>query len=57
MSAPYHHDENIYDYTYTPYTDNGHENRTWVNKMYFRPFSRDEVNKNQLLGQNPGYSD
>ena len=57
MKAPYHHDETIYDYTYTPYTDNAHENRTWVNKMYFRPFSRNEINKNPLLGQNPGYSD
>lgn len=56
MKAPYHHDESIYDYTYTPVTDNAHENRTWVNKMYFRPFSRDEINKNPLLGQNPGYS-
>lgn len=56
MKAPYHHDETIYDYTYTPVTDNAHENRTWVNKMYFRPFSRDEINKNPLLGQNPGYS-
>lgn len=56
MSAPYHHDEAIYDYTYTPVTDNAHENRTWVNKMYFRPFSRDEINKNPLLGQNPGYT-
>lgn len=54
-SAPYHHDESIYKYTYTPYEDNAHENRTWLNKMYFRPFSRDEINKNNLLGQNPGY--
>lgn len=52
----YHHDESVYNYTYTPVTDNAHENRTWVNKMYFRPFSRDEINKNSLLAQNPGYS-
>lgn len=51
----YAHDETIYDYSYTPITDNAHENRTWVSKMYFRPFSRDEINKNNLLGQNPGY--
>ncbi|UAY57270.1 RagB/SusD family nutrient uptake outer membrane protein [Arachidicoccus terrestris] len=56
MKEPYHHDETIYDYTYTPVVDNAHENRTWLNKMYFRPFSRDEINKNPLLGQNPGYT-
>ena len=55
MKAPYRHDESVYDYTYTPITDNAHENRTWLNKMYFRPFSRDELNKNNLLVQNPGY--
>ena len=32
-----------------------HENRTWIDKMYFRPINRDEVNKNQILVQNPGY--
>lgn len=57
QSKYYHHDETIYDYTYTPVEDNAHENRTWVNKMYFRPFSRDEVHKNPLLAQNPGYTD
>lgn len=56
QSKYYHHDETIYDYTYTPVVDNAHENRTWLNKMYFRPFSRDEINKNPLLGQNPGYT-
>ncbi|WP_439557896.1 RagB/SusD family nutrient uptake outer membrane protein, partial [Dyadobacter sp.] len=24
-------------------------------KMYFRPFSRDEINRNAKLVQNPGY--
>lgn len=55
MAAPYHHDETIYDYTYSPVTDVAHENRQWLDKMYFRPFSRDEVNKNAQLVQNPGY--
>lgn len=55
MAAPYHHDETIYDYTYSPVTDVAHENRQWLDKMYFRPFSRDEVNKNDQLVQNPGY--
>ncbi|MCX2495855.1 RagB/SusD family nutrient uptake outer membrane protein [Pedobacter sp. PF22-3] len=55
MSAPYHYDNTVYDYTYTPVTENAQENRSWDNKLYFRPFSRDEVNKNNLLEQNPGY--
>ncbi|HEY4110112.1 MAG TPA: RagB/SusD family nutrient uptake outer membrane protein [Puia sp.] len=53
--SPYKHDETDYTYTYTPYTDNSLENRTWIDKMYFRPISRDEVNKNNKLVQNPGY--
>lgn len=55
MSAPYHHDESVYNYTYTPVVNTDFENRTWVDKMYFRPFSRDEVNRNSALVQNPGY--
>ena len=55
LSGKYKYDKTIYDYTYTPYEDVAHENRVWVDKMYFRPLSRDEVNKNSLLVQNPGY--
>lgn len=55
MSSPYHHDENIYDYLYTPVIDQAHENRKWDDKMYFRPFDKDELNKNTSLKQNPGY--
>ncbi|PST81661.1 RagB/SusD family nutrient uptake outer membrane protein [Pedobacter yulinensis] len=55
MSAPYRHDETVYDYTYTPITDMTHENRTWLDKMYFRPMTRDELNRNNQLKQNPGY--
>jgi hypothetical protein len=55
MSAPYHYDNTIYDYTYSPVEENAQENRSWDNKLYFRPFSRDEINKNNLLEQNPGY--
>lgn len=55
MSGKYHYDPTIYDYTYTPVIDVAHENRTWLDKMYFRPISRDEVNKNLKLVQNPGY--
>lgn len=57
MSGPYKHDETIYSYTYTPVTDQAHENRKWVNRMYYAPISRDEMNKNESLEQNPGYEE
>lgn len=57
MSAPYHHDPSIYDYTYENVIDNSQENRSWNNNLYFRPFHRDELNKNNLLKQNPGYTE
>ena len=53
--VPYHHDPSVYDYTYTSVIDNTLEDRNWFDKMYFRPISRDEINKNQELVQNPGY--
>jgi hypothetical protein len=31
------------------------ENRVWKNKVYFLPISRNELNKNTKLFQNPGY--
>ncbi len=55
MKEPYHFDPTVYDYTYTPVEEKSHENRKWVDKMYFRPFSRDEINRNAKLVQNPGY--
>jgi hypothetical protein len=55
MREPYHYDPTVYDYTYTPVEEKSHENRRWVDKMYFRPFSRDEINRNAKLLQNPGY--
>jgi hypothetical protein len=55
MKEPYHYDPTVYDYAYTPVEEKSHENRTWVDKMYFRPFSRDEINRNAKLVQNPGY--
>ncbi|MCE6990810.1 RagB/SusD family nutrient uptake outer membrane protein [Dyadobacter sp. CY323] len=55
MKEPYHYDPTVYDYTYTPVEEKSHENRKWVDKMYFRPFSRDEINRNAKLLQNPGY--
>lgn len=55
LSGTYKHDETIYDYTYTPVIDQSHENRSWNDKMYFRPIHRDEINRNKELVQNPGY--
>jgi hypothetical protein len=31
------------------------DNRSWSDKAYFLPIMRDEMNKNDLLEQNPGY--
>ncbi len=31
------------------------ETRAWLDKAYFFPIMRDEINKNKLLVQNPGY--
>lgn len=55
LAGKYKYDESIYNYTYTPVLDINHENRTWMDKMYFRPIHRDEINKNEQLVQNPGY--
>ncbi|SHJ65615.1 RagB/SusD family nutrient uptake outer membrane protein [Maribacter aquivivus] len=53
--APYQYDPTVYDYTYTVVDNNDNETRTWDDKMYFMPISRDEINRNNLLIQNPGY--
>ena len=53
--VPYRHDKTVYDYTYTVQNNTETENRTWKDKMYYRPISRNEMNKNELLVQNPGY--
>jgi hypothetical protein len=53
--VPYRHDKSVYDYTYEPVDNTENETRVWKDKMYFRPISRDEVNRNSLLIQNPGY--
>jgi hypothetical protein len=55
LSAPYRYDPEIYNYTYTPTVETAQENRKWEDKIYFRPFSRDEINRNIQLIQNPGY--
>lgn len=53
--VPYRHDKSVYDYTYTVVDNTENETRKWDDKMYFRPISRDEVNRNDKLVQNPGY--
>jgi hypothetical protein len=55
LKDTYGHDGTVYDYTYTPFQDASLENRNWIDKMYFRPISRDEMNKNGKLVQNAGY--
>jgi len=55
MREPYKYDESVYSYTYTPVENKEHENRQWLDKMYFRPFNQDEMNRNSSLVQNPGY--
>ena len=53
--VPYHYDTTVYDYTYTVVDNTENETRKWDDKMYFRPMSRDEINRNDKLVQNPGY--
>ncbi|MDO6518617.1 RagB/SusD family nutrient uptake outer membrane protein [Zobellia uliginosa] len=52
---PYRHDKDVYDYTYKVVNNTDKEIRVWDDKMYYRPIAREEVNKNDLLIQNPGY--
>ncbi|PQA54074.1 RagB/SusD family nutrient uptake outer membrane protein [Siphonobacter curvatus] len=52
----YKYDPNNYNYKYqVTNIDPGIENRKWLDKMYFVPISRDEMNRNSKLLQNPGY--
>jgi hypothetical protein len=52
----YRYSTDNYNYTYTTQEiDPGVENRAWADKVYFPPISRDEMNKNKKLIQNPGY--
>ena len=53
--APYRHDTSVYDYTYEHVNNTENENRSWNDKMYFRPIGRDEVKRNDKLIQNAGY--
>lgn len=52
----YRYDPEIYDYSYEIIEiDPGKENRLWLDKMYWMPISFDEMNRNSLLVQNPGF--
>jgi len=52
----YKYDPTSYDYQYKVVEmDPGKENRAWLDKMYFLPIHRDEMNRNKNLIQNPGY--
>lgn len=53
--VPYQYDTTVYDYTYNVVDNTENETRTWDDKMYYFPLSRDEINRNELLIQNPGY--
>ncbi len=52
----YKYDPTSYDYSYKVVDiDPGKENRAWLDKMYYLPVNRDEINRNAKLVQNPGY--
>ena len=53
--VPYVHDKTVYDYSYEVVDNTEVEVRSWDDKMYYLPISRDEINRNELLIQNPGY--
>ncbi len=52
--AKYEYDDSRWNYTYRviPLTQ---ENRKWVDKCYYLPIHREEMNRNENLIQNPGY--
>lgn len=55
--ALYHYDPESFTYDYDPLElDPGKENRAWDDKMYYLPIHRDEINRNKMLEQNPGYN-
>lgn len=53
--VPYRHDNTVYDYIYTVVDNTENETRVWDDKMYYRAISRDEVNRNSKLVNNPGF--
>ena len=54
--STYKYNKDTHTYTYTVQDlGTGKENRKWNDKVYFLPISRDEINRNSKLVQNPGY--
>ncbi len=52
----YKYSKENYTYSYSVQDlGTGKENRKWADKIYFLPISRDEINRNKQLVQNPGY--
>ena len=52
----YKYSKDNYTYSYSVQDlGTGKENRKWADKIYFLPISRDEINRNNKLVQNPGY--
>ncbi|MBC7570831.1 MAG: RagB/SusD family nutrient uptake outer membrane protein [Spirosoma sp.] len=52
----YKYSKDNYTYAYSVQDlGTGKENRKWADKVYFLPISRDEINRNSKLVQNPGY--
>ncbi|UFH52110.1 RagB/SusD family nutrient uptake outer membrane protein [Spirosoma sp. KNUC1025] len=52
----YKYSKDNYNYSYSVQDlGTGKENRKWNDKIYFLPISRDEINRNNKLIQNPGY--
>ena len=54
-NSPYRFDKSKYIYAYKVVDNTENETRVWKDKMYYRPISRDEINRNAKLIQNPGY--
>jgi hypothetical protein len=56
--STYRYDPEFYNYSYKVVNiDEGKEKRAWLDKMYWMPIHRDEMNRNSNLIQNPGYSE
>ncbi len=55
-ATTYRYSKNNYNYIYhIQEIEQGVENRSWNDKVYFPPINLDEMNKNKKLIQNPGY--
>ena len=56
--SQYQYNPENYNYTYSVIElGEGIENRAWEDKMFFFPISRDEMNRNEQLEQNQGYTE